>query len=489
MKLKSLVCFSLLIAGNLMSPLFAEDFREWTMADGRKSPTKCKFVKVALGQVELVREDTGKIVKIRLDQLSKEDLAYVNQARAGAGAAAGTVVLGQWNQWRGPNRDGKSPDKKLLKEWPDAGPPLLWKYEGVGNGFSSIAISDGLIFTQGQKGGKCQLIAIQPDGAKEAWNLPFGEGEPNGAPSVSDGMVFAVDSKGNVVAANAKSGEEVWKANFGKDFGGSLMSGWGYSEGPLIDGDRIILTPGGENALMVALDKKTGKVIWKTKTPDLGSKGKPGAGYTGAVISNAAGTKQYVNLVGKAVIGVSADKGEVLWSYNAVNNDTANIPTPLVKDDYVFVSTGYGAGAALLQIKKAGKGLEAKEVYRLEASKFQNHHGGMIIEGDYLYAGTGHNNGFPICLEWKTGDIKWGEERHSKGKGSAAAVWADDHLVFRYQNGIVALIDASPKGYKELGSFTPVHNEREAWAHPVVLQGKLYLRSQNVLMCYDVQAR
>lgn len=406
-----------------------------------------------------------------------------------AGNFVSSSIAAEWNQWRGPNRDGKSPDKNLLKTWPVAGPQLLWKYEGVGNGFSTIAIAEGLIFTQGQKQGKCHLIALQPDGAKEVWSLAFGEGEPNGAPAVSGGIVFAEDSKGNFVAANAKTGSEGWRKNFAKDFGGAMMSEWGYSEGPLIDGDRVILTPGGPDALMVALDKKTGKVIWQAKTPDLGDKGKPGAGYTGAVISNAGGIKQYVNLVGKAVIGVSADKGVVLWHYGGVNNDTANIPTPLVKDNFVFVSTGYGAGAALLEITKSGSGLAVKEVYKLDSGKFQNHHGGMIMDGDYIYAGTGHNNGFPICLEWKTGKIKWGEERHSKGKESAAALWADGRLIFRYQNGIVALIDGSPNGYKELGSFEPVFNEREAWAHPVVLDGKLYLRSQNVLMCYDVRGR
>lgn len=279
----------------------------------------------------------------------------------------------------------------------------------------------------------------------------------------------------------------------------------------------MIVTPGGEEALLVALDRKTGGPIWKSAVPaELGRKGKDGAGYTGAVISNAAGVRQYVTLVGRGVISVAASDGKLLWHYNRVANGTANIPTPLVWDDYVFCSSGYGTGAALLKIAKAGSGaevpkteptpkgpdeasgggaqlpvlpgspLQAREEYFLNASTFQNHHGGMVRLGDHIYAGTGHNNGFPICLEWKTGRVVWHKER-GPGTQSAAVIAADGGLYFRYQDGIMALISANPDGYQELGAFKLAHVEGASWPHPAIQDGRLYLRSQDVLMCYQLR--
>lgn len=403
-----------------------------------------------------------------------------------------SISSAEWTQWRGPDRAGRSAEKNLLKEWPADGPPLVWQCEGLGKGFSSISIAEGRIYTMGEKQGSQWLICLDAKNHTEIWATKVGDGgdSPNGTPTIDDGMVYAVDRHGNVLCAEIPTGKEIWRANFGKDFGGQMMSGWGYSESPLIDGKKVILTPGGKEALMVALDKKTGKVIWKTKSPDLGDKGQEGAGYTGAVISNGAGVKQYVNLLGRAVVGVSAETGELLWHYNKMINGTANIPTPLVSGDFVFASTGYGAGAALLKLKKSGsKGVEAEEVYFLESGTFQNHHGGMVMNGDVIYSGNGHNNGFPICLNWKTGKIVWGEERHSAGRESAAVLLVDGNLIYRYQNGVCALVEASTKGYKERGSFKEKVPGGPAWAHPVVDGGLLYLRQDDALMCYDLRAK
>jgi outer membrane protein assembly factor BamB len=470
-----------LLAFLFLTPVHGADFRPWKMADGRPSQTRMKVSSYDGTTLKLIREDNGAEITLDPAKLSAGDQAYLAALPKGASSS-------DWPMWRGPNRDARAPDTNLVKSFPDEGPPLLWQVEGLGKGFSSIAIAEGRIFTQGDKGG-CRLVALDLKDGKEVWATKFGSGEPNGTPTFDDGMVYAIDREGQMTAVDSATGKEVWSKNFARDFGGRMMSGWGYSEGPLVDGDRIIVTPGGDEALMVALDKKSGDVIWKTRAGDLGNKGKPGAAYTGAVISQAAGVKQYVNLVGKAVVGVDAESGELLWHYGNVNNDTANIPTPLVNGNFVFASTGYGAGAALLEITGSGRNLSAREVYRLEGGTFQNHHGGMVMDGDHLYAGSGHNNGFPICLEWKTGKVVWGEERHSKGRESAALLWADGNLVFRYQNGIVAMVEASPDGYKEKGSFKSVFNEGQAWAHPVIHEGKLYLRSQDVLMCYDMKAR
>ena len=480
---------------------------------------------------------------------------------------------GDWPQWRGPNRDGVSAETGLLKEWPTGGPALAWKTSGLGQGFSSVAIVGGRIFTMaGRKDGQ-YIVALDLATQKELWAAKVGEkkDEPRCTPTVADGLVYAISTNGDLVCVEAAGGREVWRKNLERDFGGKMMSGWHYSESPLVDGEKLIVTPGGSDAALVALNRKTGAVIWKTVLPELGTKGGDGAAYTGAVISNAAGVRQYVQLLGRGVVGVSAADGKVLWFYNRVANGTANIPTPLAWDDYVFCSTGYGTGAALLKIAKAsaaapgapaqdlvkiaeltkklaalnadiaqrravrekaeqgtaayeqadaavqalkpdlarteealntasggaaapppgrvpGSPIEAQEQYFLNASTFQNHHGGMIRIGDYIYTGTGHNNGFPICLEWKTGKVVWNKDR-GPGTESAAVVAADGNLYFRYQNAIMALIEATPEGYREKGAFPLASKNGNSWSHPVIHGGRLYLRDQDVLLCYELRKK
>lgn len=410
-------------------------------------------------------------------------------ALAVAATTVGSLgVAKDWASWRGPNRDGIAPEKGLLKEWTEEGPPVVWKAEGYGKGFSSVAVVNGKLFTMGERKGKCYLFGIDSNGGKELWATEVGRGDPNCTPTVDGGIVYGLGREGDLVACKADSGELVWRKDFKKDFGGSMMSGWGYSESPLIDGDRLICTPGSNEAMIVALNKKTGDVIWKSSVPDLGQRGGGGAGYSSVVISNAAGVKQYVQLVGRGIVSVAAKDGAFLWNYNRIANGTANIPTPIVKDNYVFCSTGYGTGSALLEIKKAGSKLVAEEKYYLEAKEMQNHHGGMILFGDYVYCGHGHNQGFPLCIELKTGKVAWGGKR-GPGGGSAAVLLADGNLYFRYEDGTMALIEATPSEYNLKGSFKLASKNGASWPHPVIVDGLMYIRDQNTLLCYDVRAK
>lgn len=395
-----------------------------------------------------------------------------------------------WPQWRGPNRDGLSTEKGLLKNWQEDGPPLVWQADGLGKGYSSVSISNGKIFTMGRRGDAEYLIALGLEDGVELWSAEVGEGDHcNGTPTVDGDRVYAIGLKGDLVCSRTSNGDVLWRKKFSDDFGGKMMSGWGYSESPLVDGDWLLCTPGAKDAMIVALDKRTGQEIWRSAVDEYGDRGKDGAGYSSIVISHGAGVKQYVQLTGHGVIGVRASDGKFLWGYNDVANKTANIPTPVISGNYVFCSTGYGTGAALLKLSRDGNGVKAEEQYFLNAKTFQNHHGGMLLIGNHIYAGHAHNNGFPICIEMKSGEVVWGGQQRGVGTGSAAITFADGHIVFRYQSGDLALVEASTREYKLKGSFKPAFQKGNSWAHPVILVGRMYLREQDKLMCYDLRDR
>lgn len=396
-----------------------------------------------------------------------------------------------WYQWRGPNRDGIATEKGLADRWPEDGPSIAFQSKGLGSGMASVAIADKKIFTIGNiQGNTCLLCLNQEDGSL-VWKTPFtpDKGAANGTPTIDleTGLVYAISFDGILVCCRLSDGEVVWKKSFPGDFQGKMESVWGYSESPLVDGDRLICTPGAKDAMVVCLDKKKGETIWQGKAPSGKLRGNDGAGYSSVVISNAAGRKQYVQLIGHGIVSYDAGTGELLWNYDRVANMTANIPTPLVKDDFVFCSTGYDdGGTALLQISKSGKGLNVKEVYYKSSKELQNHHGGMIMVGDYVYMGHGHNNGFPACVEWRTGKDRW-EKGRGAGSGSAAILYADNKLFFRYQDGMMAMIDSDTKKYKLLGKFKLATHNGESWPHPVIVDGVLYIRDQDDLVAYNLK--
>jgi outer membrane protein assembly factor BamB len=409
------------------------------------------------------------------------------------------AVADAWPQWRGPNRDGRSAETGLLQSWPEGGPSLLWAAEGIGGGFSSVSIADGRIYTLGDgEDGQYALALSETDGSI-LWRTLIGptwEDEylgPRSTPTVDGDRLYIMSTEGDVICLEAETGEEVWRRSLPADFGSYMMKAmgttdWKYSESPLVDGDRVIVTPGVTDAALAALDKASGETLWTAGIPRLGSAGSYGAAYSSVVVSQAAGVKQYVQLIGRGVIGVEAESGEFLWGYNPVANDIANIPTPLVWGDYVFTSTGYGTGAALLHLTPGEEGgVTAEQVYFLEANVFQNHHGGMILHDGHVFTGTGHNRGFPLAVRVEDGAVAWGPERN-EGSGSAAITYADGRIVFRYQDGLVLLVEATPEGYREHGSFQIPDVEHPSWPHPVVSDGRLYLREQGKLFCYDVRA-
>ncbi|MEX2112241.1 MAG: PQQ-binding-like beta-propeller repeat protein [Pirellulales bacterium] len=402
------------------------------------------------------------------------------------------AVAADWPEWRGAQRDGISADTGLLDAWPAGGPELEWKASGLGLGFSSVSVAGDRIFTMGDHDGGEFVIALSRADGKELWRTRIGdEWEPGGyagprcTPSVDGDRVYVIGPHGDLACLATGDGKLAWTRQLRDELGGAVPN-WGFSESPLVDGNRVVCTPGGAAAGMVALDKKTGKEIWRSAFPPLGESGKDEAAYSSIVVGNGAGVRQYVQLHGRGVVGVAAKDGRFLWGYNRVANGTASVPTPVVDGDYVFCSSGYGTGAALLKLSREGNGVEAHEEYFLSGREFQNHHGGMIKLGDYIYAGHGHNAGAPTCLEWKTGKTVW---RHNRGPGtgSACVAYADGDLYFRFQNGVMALIGATPSGYEEKGKFEILGVEQPSWSHPVIVGGKLYVREQAALYCYDVK--
>ena len=393
----------------------------------------------------------------------------------------------EWPQWRGPSREAVSTETGLLTEWPEDGPPLVWTAERLGNGYSSVVVVGGKVYTMGGSGRTGQaIIALDEATGKLLWTAKVSAsgGHTQSTPTVNDGLIYGLATNSDLACFNAATGEEVWRTNLQKDVDGGKTPTWRFAESPFIDGDRLICTPGGDDAVLAALDKKTGKVIWKSALPE-GLRGKGAhAQYATVTAAEAGGVRQYVTLIKNlGLVGVAAKDGKFLWNYRRINNGTANIPTAVAKGDHVFCSTAYSTGAALLKLSATG----AEEVYFLKSRTFQNHHGGFLRIGDHIYGGSGHGAGNPTCIEMKTGKIMWQERQPGGGSGSVVA--ADGHLYFLYQKGEVALIEAKPDGYKLKGKFKLARQGGPAWAHPVICGGKLYLRWDQKLFCYNVKAK
>jgi outer membrane protein assembly factor BamB len=407
-------------------------------------------------------------------------LALIGHAHV-IGLAGDEVKAPGWPQFRGPHRDDVSTEKGLLHSWPQEGPPLVWKATGLGEGFSSVAIADGKIFTLGNKDGKTYVRALDLPRGKLLWSAPVGTAGSNlgSTPTVDGDRLYAIGQEGDLVCVKIADGAVIWHKNFIKDFGGEAGS-WRFTESPLVDGSALICTPGAKDACMAAFDKKTGEVLWKCASPFED----PTAGYSSIVVAPVGSIRVYVQLTAGGVVGVDAKSGKLQWHYDKLGNNTANIPTPIVLGNLVFCSAGYGKGGALLEQAVQGDGVKITERYF--KPELNNKHGGLLVVGDHVY-GDRDDSGMPFCAEFKTGKVVWRRQSRGQGRGSAAVTYADGHLYFRYDNGVMALVPATPDGYQETGTFKIPNADSQSWAHPVVAGGKLYLREQDILWCYNVK--
>lgn len=399
-----------------------------------------------------------------------------------SGSKDSTSSASPWPGYRGPNRDNKSPDKGLLTSWGSQGPEPAWMATGLGQGYSSVAMAHGKIFTMGSIGGDEMVIAVDGRNGDRAWATRNGNTRqdgtgngPRGTPTVDGDRVYALGANGDLSCLDAHTGRSIWRKNILQEFGGRNIQ-WGISESVLIDGEKLICTPGGSRATMVALNKTTGRPIWTSNVP-----GNPAAAYSSPIVFEVGGVRQYATFVQNGVVGIRARDGQPMWGQRESANGTANCSSPVFFNNTVFSASGYGKGGALFQLQSRGGTTSSRAVW--ETNKMKNHHGGMVEVDGFLY---GCDEQILTCINLRTRAIAW--QSRSVGKGSLT--FADGHLYVRSEGGPVALVEANPQRYVEKGRFEqPQKSGRNTWAHPVVADGKLFLRDQDRLLVFNVKAQ
>lgn len=402
-----------------------------------------------------------------------------------------------WPQWRGPNRDGHSAEVGLFTNWPADGPKLAWENLKIGIGYGSpVIVGDKLYIMGGESntaGAAEWVVCLNSTNGKEIWRTPLGTsagkfntgwgGGPRGTPTIAGEYLYVVGATGDLLCLKTANGTKVWSKNFVKDFGGNIPT-WGYSESVLVDGNNLICTPGGKKGAIVALDAATGKTVWTTT--DL----QDGAGYSSIVPTDVDGTRFYIQQTGSSGVAVRAIDGKLMFKVSSIARKVAVIPSPVVADGYVFFTAGYGAGCECYKLVGDGKGgLKADPVFT-KFKTFQNHHGGVLAVGDYIY---GHSDsGGWTCFAYKQDKDEAVWNSGKLGKGSVT--YADGHLLcYAEKTGELAIVKASPEGWNEVGRMklpkkSPTDKKDGAiWAHPVIANGKLYLRDYDYLFAFDLK--
>jgi outer membrane protein assembly factor BamB len=391
-----------------------------------------------------------------------------------------------WPSFHGTDRTNKSSETGLLKEWPTGGPALVWTVTGLGDGYSSVSVADGLIFTEGQSGNQSfvfcfdlsgKLVWKKPNG--QAWNTTLSWASSykgsRGTPTYDNGTVYCLSEEGRLTAFEAKSGIEKWARELTTDFEAEIPE-YGYSESVLVDGSNLFVKPAGKKGYQVCLDKLTGKTLWvNTDIPGT-------IAYNSAIIHEDGGYRQLISASSDYFYGIDSRSGKLLWKFNFVNQRELNLTDAVCFKDYVFITSGYGKGSVLLRLKPAISGLEAEQVWKTDL--MDNHHGGVILHNGYLY-GSGSNSKGWFCLDFLTGKQAW------KADGKGSVTFADGMLyTLDERSGIVRLVKATPEKYEQTGEFkVPKTDAGMSWAHPVVCGGRLYIRQGDKLFAYNIRQK
>lgn len=391
----------------------------------------------------------------------------------------------EWPCFHGPNRDNKSTETGLLKQWPEAGPKLLWTASGLGKGYSSVTVADGMIYTAGMLGKQTYVFALDLDG-REKWrklNGPswettmrhaVGYAGSRATPTYDEGRLYHASEHGRLTAFDARTGRELWGIDLFKEFDAKVPS-YGITESVLIDGDRLICCPGGKKGYIVCLEKKTGKTIWaNTEIQDK-------LGYTSPVIAEFGGRRQILNVTAKSLFAVDAGTGKLLWSVPHGNFRGNSATDPIFHNGHVYASTGYGKGSLLVRLDAAAGAVKAETVW--SSKLMDNHHGGVVLLDGHLYGAGDRAKGW-FCLDFMTGKQAW----NAPGKGSLT--YAEGMLYCLEERGTMKLVEATPRAHRIVSSFTvPKGGGGRHWAHPVVCDGRLYVRHADKLFAYDIRAK
>jgi outer membrane protein assembly factor BamB len=406
---------------------------------------------------------------------------------AGLWFSPGRAAASDWPQWRGPQRDGLSQEAGLLKEWPKDGPKLVWQVTDVDRGFSTPAVIGDRLYLLSNEGLDNEYVqARSASDGKRIWTAHLGKvgnpkQQPNypaarSTPTLDGELLFALSSDGDLACLETATGKVRWQKSLRSDFGGKPGI-WAYAESPLIDGDTLVCTPGGTNATLVALNKKTGDVLWKCPVP-----GGDEAAYSSAIIVDLNGLKQYVQFVQHGLVGVDAQTGKFLWRYDrTAHNSPAVIPTPVAADGSIY-SAAAMAGGGLIKLQVNDHAVAVEPGYF--TAKLPTAIGGVVKVGDNMYGTTSEAL---LCFDFASGTVKWKE----RAIGAASLCYADGALYLHGENGEVALVEAKPDAYELKGHFTPPdqpdRGQAKAWAYPVVANGRLYIRDLACLWCYDIK--
>src|ERR1019366_3493975 len=413
------------------------------------------------------------------------------------GCACGAILLSlaayaaDWGQWRGPQRNGVSAETGLLKEWPKAGPRLVWQAKDIGDGYAAPSVVGNRIYVLGNRGLDNEFVqALSAQDGKQVWATRLGKvGNPSQMPSfptarstptIDGELMYALGSDGDLACLETASGKIRWQKNLRTDFGGHPGQ-WAYAESPLVDGDTLVVTPGGAQATLVALNKKTGEAIWKSAVP-----GGDDAAYASVITVETGGRKQYVQFLAKGLVGVDAQTGQFLWRYDATGKGNTNIPSPLASNGYIYTSQGRGPGG-LVRVAAAGRGVVAEQVYFERG--LPNSSGGSVLVGATHYGTTAEGL---VAADWATGKGMWTEA----STGGGGVLEGENRLYIHGENGEVILAEATPEAYREKGRFKPPDRPQrtraameKAWAYPVVANGRLYIRELDSIWCYDISGK
>ncbi len=379
------------------------------------------------------------------------------------------------SQWRGPNRDGVYPNENLLKKWPDEGPKLLWSAEGLGAGYSSPAVTSGHIYLTGMIRGEGFLFAFDKNG-QLAWKVSYGpewDGSRPGArtsPTVVGDRIYLMSAEGRAVCFST-DGKKIWSVNLIEEFGARNLQ-WGMTESPLVDGDRVFYTPGGRGVMFVALDRHSGRTIWKIKGNGQTS------GYCSPCLVKHGERRLLLTMTANYVVGIDADTGEYLWHHSHVTDYDVNANTPLYHDGYLYTVSGYSTGGQMFKLSEDGKSIQ--QVWTQDTLDSQM--GAAVLVAGYIY-GSGHSSRGWHCLDWKTGKVQY----TAREIGNKGAIIFSDGMMYCYsERGDVALVKPNPRMFEVVSSFRIREGTGEHWAHPVIKDGRLYIRHGDALMVYEI---